>query len=151
MKKKKFGVLGLLFVFSSCSVDSKLPLKIGDTLSDNLCVFQDEIRSRFDYVDYVFFEYKKQNHIIHFDPMTNVVIDLHSYPTKKIVENDFKKINVGMSIYEVVELVGLPFDSQTSGLISMNFRITDSQNYHVIYFRQPIDASEVLAVSKVIL
>lgn len=151
MKKNFFGVLGLLFALSSCSVDSKLPLKIGDTLNDDFHISQDEISSRFDYTGYIFFEYKKQNHIIHFDPMTSVVIDLHSYPTKKIVENDFKKINVGMPIYEVVELVGLPCDSKTSGLISMNFRITGSENYHVIYFTQPMDSSKSLLVSDVIL
>ncbi len=56
-----------------------------------------------------------------------------------------------MYIYEVVELVGLPFDSKTSGLLSMNFKITDSQDYRVVYFIQPNDSAEGLIVSIVVL
>ncbi len=151
MKKKIFGALSLLLAVSSCSLNSKFPIKIGDKLDDDMRIIQDDVKYRFDYIDYMFFEYKKQNYVIHYDPLTSIINNLHSYHIKKVVENDFKKIDVGMSIYEVVELVGLPFDSNTSGLLSMNFKITDSQDYRVIYFIQPNDSAEDLTVSTIVL
>lgn len=140
-----------MLTVSSCSLNSELPIKIGDKLDGDMRILQDEVKYRFDYIDYMFFEYKKQNYVIHYDPLTSIVINLQSYPIKKVAENDFKKIDVGMSIYEVVELVGLPFDSKTSGLLSMNFKITDSQDYRVVYFIQPNDSAEGLIVSIVVL
>ena len=46
---------------------------------------------------------------------------------------DFDRIVPGMSVYEVVELIGMPIGSSTSGMRSLDFSSNDSSIYRVLW------------------
>ena len=136
MSKKKFiSLLSILFI-TSCTtfVYKEFPYKVGDTFdNDNPLVTPSEMHDLYWYCDYYFFEYSRKNYVLLFDYMSNTISELYSYPIREVKDEDFDKIEEGMYVQEVVELVGLPFGSYTSGLLSLSFRST-SGNMHVIYF-----------------
>ncbi len=121
---------------SNNSTSYECPLKVGDKMNWSM-IPEEEVKNYFRYyISYVFFEYKGYNHVIQLNAspeMTGIITNLHYYPVKNVTDDDFKKIKVGMLVHEVVELVGLPFDSQTSGLNSMMFKTTLG-NIYTIYF-----------------
>ena len=60
-------------------------------------------------------------------------INVQSYPDPHFVKEDFYKLNDGMDIYEIVELVGVPTDSFTSGVFSTNFIMDDGDSLMVTW------------------
>lgn len=144
-KKKIISILSILFI-TSCTASEEFPYKAGDTYDiEHPLISLEDVHSFYGYGWYNFFEYKNRNYVWLSNPEEYVISALYSYPVKKVEEEDFKKIQVGMYVHEVVELVGLPFDSKTSGIDSMEFKTT-SGNIHVVYFVQSYDNPGCLLV-----
>ena len=67
-------------------------------------------------------------------------IKLQSYADPHFTREDFYKLNVGMSIYEIVEMVGLPCRRVTSGAWTSDF-LMDDGNYVRVYWTYPMYAT----------
>jgi len=95
------------------------------------------------YGDYSFFENKWGNAVIvrtlyNADKETHTVTDIRCYSSlwTNTSPNTFRQIEKGMSIYEVTSLIGLPYDSKTSGLPSFEYYDTEGNSY-CTYFAYP--------------
>lgn len=88
---------------------------------------------RFDYQEYSFFEDSKGNPCVVVYGRREIS-DFYTFPKKKVDTSKatFEKIQKGMTIYEVVELVGIPHRTATSGFSTMVFQGDDGE--YVIYF-----------------
>lgn len=124
----------------------------GMKYSDYMSAIDEDIR--LDYAGYSFYEKKNgDGMLVHFDLTDDdLAIDEIRYYPKAFVDNskeNFEKIEIGMSLYEVVSLVGVPHHSGLSGSLAVTFDADDGTQYR-IYFSQvsPKDNSEWL-VSRV--
>ena len=61
------------------------------------------------------------------------VMKIQSYPDPYFTKEDFDKLEDGMNVYEVVELVGVPTDSFTSGMSSTVFPIENGDSLLVYW------------------
>lgn len=127
-------------------------LYIGMMYSDYMSVIDEN--DRFDYAGYSFYEKKNGDSMLVRFELTDgdLVIDEIRYYPKVFLDNSkesFEKIETGMSLYEVVSLVGVPHYSGLSGSLAVTFDADDGTEYR-IYFSQvsPKDNSEWL-VSRV--
>lgn len=107
--------------------------------------FVDCYQSAFNYLNYAFYE--KENGdgvVVHFETDTGTIDDIRIYSKDSIkrTKENFEKIKGGMSLYEVVSMVGIPCRTNTSGPITMVFATEDGEEYS-IYFRQS-DSDELV-------
>ncbi len=58
---------------------------------------------------------------------------IREYDVGEVTKESFAQVQEGMNVYEVVELVGVPYASYTSGFQSMVFK-TDANEEYTIYF-----------------
>ncbi len=146
MKKNKTIILTTLVLFgtiaSSCS--RTFPLKIGDDVTK---IFQiQEIEDAFWIDRYIVFTYENMNYVVRHD------IDIEedwSYITyifkcKKSLslEEDFNRIEPGMLIYKVVELVGVPYYlTIDSDVIDVSFKANTGRKYIVRFVHSILDDS----------
>lgn len=108
---------------------------------------------RFDIMEYSFYEEKDgDNVLVRFDLATNTIDELRTYPANTIdnSKENFSKIKEGMTVYEVVSLVGVPHRTNTSGMLTMVFDADDGTEY-CIYFDIDHSDSTPLSVSKIIM
>lgn len=73
----------------------------------------------FQYTYYTFFRNEQNDHcVVHFNESTFLIDEAKYYNAKTIDKSDrsFNQLTEGMTIYEVVERVGIPTKSRTSGL-----------------------------------
>ena len=62
----------------------------------------------------------------HFEP-----INSKSYHIDEVTSEDFERIEPGMTVYQVVELVGIPFRSGTSGISTTDFQTADEKIFRI--------------------
>ena len=92
---------------------------------------------RFCYMNYVFYTNEKGNYVVarfSDNPVSmSSIVQLKHFYKKNInpTPEAFSKIESGMSIFDVVKLVGIPFGSYTSGMDSLAFKDTNGDTYSV--------------------
>ena len=132
---------------TSCSTLHENSSKVGNLIGGVLVdIDVTKLDSFFVYGYYVFFEYDDFNYVYFSRAPSKSPQILYSYEKKEVVDEDFEKIKVGMEVQEVVEIVGLPFDSYTSGVSSLAFKTT-SGNIYSIGFYWSHERTGVLEVS----
>lgn len=90
-----------------------------------------DIKNGFEYLGYIFYtDENGRNAIAQIDYENNIVKN-QSYNKLKVNENSFNKVKKGMNPFDVVKLVGIPFRSVTSGLITLDFKCDDGTVYRV--------------------
>lgn len=154
MKKNRIAILTALILFgniaSSCS--KNFPLKVGDDVTK--IFFIQEAEDTFWIDKYIIFTYENMNYVVRHD------IDIEegwSYITyifkcKKSLslEKDFDRIEPGMLIYKVVELVGFPYDLKAdTDVIEVMFKANTGRKY-IVQFAHSIseDSNSNLVVTQ---
>lgn len=155
MRKNRIAILMSLILFgniaSSCS--KTFPLKVGDDVMDIFSV--KGLKDEFWFNRYIFFTYGKMNYVVRYDEKDmneNEAYISYIFTCEKSLarEEDFERIEEGMLIYQVVELVGLPYLSPTSGVITARFKANTGKRYSVhFYYSDPEDSNSDLAVTQV--
>ena len=130
-----FGLVVLLML-SSCSLGSKdifSQIRVGMTYNE----FRElnESEKSFYYMNYAFIEEKSdQSIVVEFSSDMQGVVKKEQYDfSSNYFVQDFDRIVPGMSVYEVVELIGMPIGSSTSGMRSLDFSSNDSSIYRVLW------------------
>ena len=144
--RRGFICIGLILVllFSSCSIADKISqINVGMTYDEFSALMQD--KSVFYYGLCAFFEYEGKNVVVGFDGDDRKVIKKEVYADVGTAPaSAFEAILPGMTVYEVVQLVGLPFRSATFGLSTLDFLCDNGDIYRVVW----IDQMEVLECTK---
>jgi hypothetical protein len=94
--------------------------------------------SYFAYIGYLFTKDNEGNHVVaRLSDDCTVITKVTRYEAKSIGNSDesFVKIKEGMSVEQIVSMVGIPEGSYTSGMITLAFRSNTEAQYWV-YFRQ---------------
>ena len=139
MKIKTYILVSLPLLLMSCSSLSKQAeleqsFAIGTSKSDVVSRHQSN-DSFFQYINYAFLTVDGYDVTIHFasenDSVDKVQVTAYSVPSEK----GFSDVQEGMELFSVVNLVGNPFASETSGLCSLDFR-TSGDGYIVIVLYQ---------------
>ncbi len=86
-------------------------------------------------MNYAFIEEKSdQSIVVEFSSDMQGVVKKEQYDfSSNYFVQDFDRIVPGMSVYEVVELIGMPIGSSTSGMRSLDFSSNDSSIYRVLW------------------
>jgi hypothetical protein len=90
----------------------------------------------FSYGHYAFWTDENGNEIVVRFSNPELKIDrIEHFPRQgaKPTSEDFEKISVGMDMFDVVERVGKPFRSVTSGLMTLDFLAEDETVYRVSF------------------
>jgi hypothetical protein len=108
--------------------------------------------SYFAYIGYLFTKDNEGNHVVaRLSDDCTVITKVTRYEAKSIDNSDesFVKIKEGMSVEQIVSMVGIPEDSYTSGMISLGFQ-SDTGARYSIYLNQVRDEeSTALYVSSI--
>ena len=152
MKKLVISIISVLMVclLSSCNVVQEVQAeeeKTENTPIEEGGIYigmteekaRENIKSRnveyFDYGSLMFFENEEgKNTVIHTSPDASGVFLLYEIGTfDKVVadQSAFEKIERGMSVLDVVELVGLPIGSTTFGMSSLDFECSNGTVYRI--------------------
>lgn len=127
-------------------------LYLGMKYSDFATAVEEDLR--FDIVGYSFYEKKNgDGMLVHFDNDSNSIDEIKYYPRLFLDKSKdrFSEIEPGMSLYEVISLVGVPTKTTTFGMLTMVFSADDGTEY-CIYFSNVGSADyKDLSVSAVII
>jgi len=82
----------------------------------------DDQREFLQYGPYVFFANAGNNYVALLDYTTGKVKELYTFEDVLPKDDDFSKIQAGDDVFTVVELVGLPMGSYTSGFKTLTFK-----------------------------
>ncbi|MCH5171683.1 MAG: hypothetical protein J1F31_02475 [Erysipelotrichales bacterium] len=131
---KKISVyLSLIFSIFSLSSCNILNYQVGDNIGELYRDFHNK-ESFFSYCGYMFFEHKSKNIVAFANKLDGLIEEIKIYDIPHVEDKDFEKIDEGMSVFDVVEIVGIPCDSgATSGIMSMIFK-TSKGNPYVVFF-----------------
>lgn len=104
--------------------------------------------ARFDYLEYSFFNDDKGNNcVVRFDKYGDgSIAELRIFPSKStdVSAESFASINEGMTLFEVVEKVGLPTGTATFGFASLVF--AGDEGDYVIVIEPMNDPVSVVSV-----
>lgn len=90
-----------------------------------------DIKNGFKYLGYIFYTDENGRSAIAQIDYENNIVKNQSYNKVKVNEQSFKKVKNGMNPFDVVKLVGIPFRSVTSGLITLDFKCDDGTVYRI--------------------
>lgn len=127
-----------------------LGVHTGMSRTDYSATIPDE--ARFDYLNFSFYKNLFGDPVVvRFNSDADVIADIQVYP--KLRTNTsmkaFSELEKGMSIYDVVSKVGVPYRSSTSGVISMDFIANDGTVF-CIYWNYVENGNEkILVVSDI--
>ena len=132
--RRIFICIGLILALlcSACSTTDKISqIKKGMTYEEFSALMQDV--SVFEYGMCAFFEYENKNVVVGFGDDTKVIrIEVYA-DVGEVPESAFEAIQPGMTVYEVVQLVGLPFRSTTFGLSTLDFLCENGDVFCVVW------------------
>lgn len=132
--RRIFICIGLILALlcSACSTADKISqIKEGMTYEEFSAFVQDV--SVFRYGKYAFFEYEDKNIVVEFSDKMKVVRKEVYADVGEVPESAFEAIQPGMTVYEVVQLVGLPFRSTTFGLSTLDFLCENGDVFCVVW------------------
>ena len=138
MKKMiAFLLAAVLLLLPACSNPGKVEsgkVHVGMSYAD----FKEAIDGKecFQYVGYAFYE--TENGMIeaaHFDGAYTEVKEVKSFDKAKTNRStkSFESIREGMTIWEVIEKVGLPYGTETFGMISLAFKANNGDCYSIYW------------------
>ena len=130
--KIKFGILILVFTLLFCSCEKFNAVSIGMT-HDEFYSFM-EGKDVFSYGNYAFWSDENGNDFVaefSSKELKIIRIEHFSRQDKKPTSDDFKKITAEMDMFNVVEIVGNPFRTVTSGLATLDFLSNDETVYRI--------------------
>lgn len=93
---------------------------------------------RFQYGNYIFFKNSIGGHIVaRVSREYDTITEIHCYDAWSVDSSDssFSKIEEGMSVEEVVSIVGIPYGTATSGMFTLAFE-SDSGTIFVVYLNE---------------
>ncbi len=91
-------------------------------------------KESFQYANFVFIKATdKKNVVAELDSEHKNAVDIHAYRSVSPSHEAFEEITVGMSVFDVVERVGIPFGSFTHGISSLDFKASDGSVYRIIW------------------
>lgn len=99
----------------------------------------------FRYSSYLFLSYDGYNIVARISSHDQSTLEeVYTYAVVSSTDSDFEKIKPGMTFFQVVEAVGLPEGSLTSGMKSLYFKTIDGNTYN-IYFNDDNTVNEVVS------
>ena len=151
MKKITLFILIIMIVVSlvSCNISQQVEVEeaeteeikaekdeiyVGMTRTELIKYLDSKSIEYFEYSSLLFFEEEVKNTVVR---TTSVyasdfkVLEFGKYDKVDADKSKFEKIENGMSMFEIVELVGLPIDSTTFGMSSLDFLCSDGTRYRV--------------------
>ena len=140
MKTKLFTtiaslLLGITFLFTSCS--ARISIEDIDKYKGASYEELSELffgNEHFEHGEFVFIKDRRGTNVVaELKIGSNEVVDIRAYPPVSPSHEDFEKITDGMSVFDVVERVGIPFGSFTSGVDSLSFKASDGSVYMVVW------------------
>lgn len=123
-KKINFIIPGFCLLLSSCGLQDYEMID-----EDELVLINGEdITNKFEYEYMYFFEYRDYDYTMtHFRDEEKERIQKSKHKTA--TKSAFEKIKEGMNIFEIVRVVGIPYDSSVSnGIESLAFKISDTES-----------------------
>lgn len=158
MMKKWYRVMAaillLLFAASSagCQTEEKIDAHIGMKLEEFCDAFSEE--EYFKYGDYLFFRNSINEHCVAFvSEETNEISTLESYPEDQIecTDENFARIEAGMSMEQVVSMVGIPEGSCTFGMSTVCYHTETGNDYWIYLCLEETKQGTVYSVASVLL
>lgn len=131
MSKHYFFIILSLLFSTGCKSYPSLPFKAGDSvdeLTDFLIEKNVKTEKNPDFTT-MLFQYGNKNYIATItDDDSPSIVKIKGYSTKLPKANDFYRLQFGMDIYEMAEIVGAPFMHNPYGnYLSMFYRIEDTK------------------------
>ncbi len=107
-----------------------------------------EISNKFEYKGYIFYRDENGNSVVAKECPNDCgrYAEAEAFLAVEATEETFDEIEVGMTVNEVVKLVGIPLVSATTDILSMDFLSADDQCYRV-YFNNDMTVSSYKKVS----
>lgn len=155
---KKYAI-GFLLIFTlcmtSCNIEgnrqeteigtnSSFEVREGMTVADIDSLQIDYLR----YGSYLFLSYDESNIVAMISSEDHSTLEkITMYVPVSSTDSDFEKINEGMTVFQVVESVGLPEGSFTHGMKSLYFNTTEG-NVFVVYFNNNDTVSKVVRLTQ---
>lgn len=151
---KKY-VIGFLLIFTLCMMSCGIARPNNETETGASSNFEVREGMTVSYVDSLQIDYLRYgSYLFLYYDGSNIVAKISSndhstlekvemYVPISPVDSDFEKIKVGMTVFQVVESVGLPEGSFTHGMNSLYFNTTEG-NVFVVYFNDSNTVSEVV-------
>ncbi len=124
--------------------DTESTLKVGMSCEDALAIIGED--NCFAYLGHYFFERGDKNVVVMFDGSASRVEKIEEFDKVSATKEDFSKITVGMTVFEVVKLVGIPFASYTSGLATTEFKATNGETFRIQWRRNINEDMKVLDI-----
>lgn len=125
MKKIPIVVIYVFLAIILCSCKGNLNIEKGMSYSEFMELTKG--LSLFQFGKYACYEENNANLVIEFgedDDNNSIIVNYQRFPKRKVSLEDKNKIKKGMTIYEVVEILGTPSGIVTSGLIVVAFPIS---------------------------
>ncbi len=98
--------------------------------------------------NYIFFKDNVEgNVVVEFDKEHNTISNVRAFASTLTNEDNFQKIKSGMTVFEVVELVGIPTESVTFGISSLDFESQDQKRYRIVWDNE-MKVSEIIPVTQ---
>ena len=72
-----------------------------------------------------------KNVVVEVDPGTRCVTKVHTFPFRRATESNMKKVQEGMTIPELVALIGIPAGSESSGMDTLAYDTTTGGHYWI--------------------
>ena len=69
--------------------------------------------------------------VVEIDPGTWCVTKVHTIPFRRATESNMKKVQEGMTIPELVALIGIPAGSESSGVKTLAYYTKTGEHYWV--------------------
>ena len=91
---------------------------------------------QFDYCGYAFFAANGKWYVAEED--VEDIFRIEEYTPFRVTSEAFGKITEGMDVYQMVEVAGLPKDSVTSGMTSMELYADDGTRARVYFWHYPV-------------
>lgn len=147
-------ILLLSIVISSvgCKSQQKIDAHVGMKLQAFRDAFSED--EYFKYGDYLFFKNSMSEHCVAFvSGETDEINSLESYPEDQIncTDENFALIEEGMSMEQVVSMVGIPEGSCTSGMLTVSYHTTSGNGYWIYLYPEITEQGTIFSVASVLL
>lgn len=143
MKKIVATILSFLLAVGFLSSCYLLEEDISEKISvgmnnDAFLELAEDQREYYQMGSYCFFKNCGKDYVVVIDYEQGTVREIHSFPSVTPKNKDFDKVQIGDDIFAVVDKVGVPKGSYTSGAISLTYKLRNNDVY-TIYFNSNSD------------